>query len=135
MTAPLPILVEASDVETRLGETLAESELGQVESIIELVSEKLRSPSMRRAVGDIDQRLADGDLRPGLVRGILVTVVCRAFDAHRVGLRVRSEQFPEVQTTYADPNSELVYFTDSELADLAPAADVDQGGSFSIRIA
>lgn len=136
MTAPLQSLVERTDVEVRLGETLAGPEIGQVESLIELASENLRSPKMRAVVGDVDARLTDGTLRPGLVRGILVTVICRAFDALRVGLRVRSAQYPEIQTTYADSDAELVYFTDTELGQLAPESDESTGGgAFTIRIA
>ncbi len=136
MTSPLQILLQRSDVEVRLGETLAGPEIGQVESLIELASEKLRSPMARAVVGDVDARITDGSLRPGLVLGILVTVVCRAFDALRVGLRVRSAQYPEIQTTYADSAAELVYFTDTELGQLAPEpGDNNGGGAFTIRIA
>lgn len=129
MTAPLQNLAEQSDVEARLGETLAESEAGQVESLLAYASAKLRA-----LVGNIDDRLVDGSLHEQLVRGTVVTAVCRALDALRVGLRVRSEQYPEVSTTYADTDGALVYFTDEELAPLRPDAG-SSGGAFTIRIA
>lgn len=135
MTVPLQTLVETTDIEARLGETLAGPQIIQVNSLIELASEKLRTPAARAVIGDIDERITDGTLRIGLVRGILVTVVHRAFDALRVGTRVRSEQYPEIQTTYADPDQELVYFTDEEMASLAPEPDKSAtGGAFTIRL-
>ncbi|APE10767.1 hypothetical protein BO226_17485 [Rhodococcus sp. 2G] len=136
MTGPVQTLISRTDVANLLGETLTDVEVGQVDALIDFASEKLRAPEQRAVVGDIDDRLADGSLRPGLLRGVLVTVVCRAFDALRVGLRVRSEQYPELQTTYADSLPELVYFTESELADLAPEPETGATGSgaFTIRI-
>lgn len=136
MTGPIPTLINRTDVTGRLGETLDDVEVGQVDSLIEFASEKLRTPKVRAVIGDIDKRLADGDLRLGLVRGVLVTAVCRAFEAVRVGVRVRSEQYPELQTTYVDADPELVYFTDAELDDLAPEQEAGTAGSgaFTIRI-
>ncbi|MCK8671001.1 hypothetical protein M1M07_07700 [Rhodococcus sp. HM1] len=135
MTTPSALL-QTSDVEGLLGETLTDTETAQVDSLIDFAQEKLRSPKVRAVIGDVDERIAAGELAPGFVKGVLVTVVCRAFDALRVGLRVRSEQFPELQTVYADPNLELVYFTDAELASLEPEAssDVFGSGAFTIRI-
>ncbi|NKS17318.1 hypothetical protein GS490_13405 [Rhodococcus hoagii] len=128
MTVPVPTLIELSDVETRLGETLTEPEAAQVRSLIEFASDKLRV-----LVDDLDQRVQDGALRPSLVRGTLVTAVCRAFDTLRVGIRVRSSQFPEIATTYADADDSLVYFTDKELELLQPTGP-GVGGAFSIRL-
>ncbi|NKS78001.1 hypothetical protein GS539_19465 [Rhodococcus hoagii] len=127
MTVPVPTLIELSDVETRLGETLAEPEAAQVRSLIEFASDKLGSLS---TPGSANQ---DGSLRPSLVRGTLVTAVCRAFDTLRVGIRVRSSQFPEIATTYADADDSLVYFTDKELELLQPTGP-GVGGAFSIRL-
>lgn len=136
MTSPLTPLLQTTDVERLLGETLTDAQQGQVEMLIDLASEKLRSPRVRAVIGDIDQRLATGDIRQGLIRGILLTVVCRAFDALQVGLRVRSQQYPEISTTYADSVDELVYFTDSELDQLAPEyGDGGTAQAFTIRIA
>ncbi|MGF7124036.1 hypothetical protein [Rhodococcus sp. BE178] len=128
MTAPALNLVERSDVEARLGETLAEPEIAQVDSLIEYASDKLRA-----LVEDIDERIASGALRFGLVRGTLVTAICRALDTLRIGIRVRSEQYPEISTTYADSDASLVYFTDDELEPLQPSGAGD-GGAFSIRL-
>lgn len=135
MTSPAPLL-QSSDIGTLLGETLTESETGQVNLLIDFATEKLRSPTVRAVIGDVDQRIASGELRPGLLRGAMLTAVGRAFDVLRVGLRVRSMQYPEVQTTYADSVAELVYFTDAELAELAPEhGDGVHGNAFTIRIA
>lgn len=128
MTAPLPLLAR-TDVEARLGEALAEPEIIQVDSLIAFASAKIRT-----LVSTIDSRLVAGALDAELVKGTLVTAVCRALDTLRVGLRVRSEQYPEIQTTYVDAGPDLVYFTDDELATLAPDAGSASGGAFSIRI-
>lgn len=128
MTVPVPTLIELSDVETRLGETLADPETAQVQSLIEFAADKLRV-----LVDGVDQRLLDGSLRMSLVRGTLVTAVCRALDTLRVGIRVRSSQFPEIATTYTDSDDSLVYFTDKELELLQPTGP-GLGGAFSIRL-
>lgn len=127
MTTPLQTLLERSDVEVRLGETLAEPEAAQVDSLIAFASAKARSK-----VVSIDARIVAGTLDPELVRGTLVTVVCRALDTMRIGLRVRSEQYPEIQTTYADAKPELIDFTDDELETLSPDSG-KSGGAFTIR--
>lgn len=127
MTTPLQVLLERSDVEARLGETLAEPETGQVDSLIAFASSKARSK-----VTALDARIVAGTLDPELVKGTLVTVVCRALDTLRIGLRVRSEQYPEIQTTYADAKPELIEFTDDELATLSPGSG-QTGGAFTIR--
>lgn len=128
MTVPVPTLIELSDVETRLGETLTDPETAQVQSLIEFAADKLRV-----LVDGVDQRLLDGSLRMSLVRGTLVTAVCRALDTLRVGIRVRSSQFPEIATTYTDSDDSLVYFTDKELELLQPTGP-GLGGAFSIRL-
>ncbi|MBM4480341.1 hypothetical protein GS445_07520 [Rhodococcus hoagii] len=128
MTVPVPTLIELSDVETRLGEVLAATEVAQVRDLIEYASDKLRG-----LIDDLDLRVLDGSLRMGLVRGTLVTAVCRALDTLRVGLRVRASQFPEITTTYADSDDSLVYFTDKELELLQPSGP-GVGGAFSIRL-
>lgn len=127
MTASLPNLVEISDIERRLGKELDVPEIAQVESLIEYATDKLHS-----LVVDVDLRILAGTLREGLVRGTLVTAICRALDTLRVGIRVRSEQYPEISTTYADSDAALVYFTEDELAPLRPTG-VGGGGAFSIR--
>lgn len=127
MTTPLPPLVEIADVEVRLGETLADPELGQVHSLIAFASAKLRTN-----VPTIDTRTAVGTLSRDLVVGTVVSAVVRGLDTLRVGLRVRSEQYPEVQTTYMDATPDIVWFTPGELADLAPSAGM-AGGPFTIR--
>lgn len=127
MTTPLQVLVERADVEARLGETLAEPETTQVDSLIAFASSKVRSK-----VGTIDARIVAGTLDPELVKGTLVTVVCRALDTMRIGLRVRSEQYPEIQTTYADASPELIEFTEGELETLSPDSG-KTGGAFTIR--
>ena len=127
MTAPLPNLVEISDIESRLGTALDGPEIVQVESLIEYATDKLHS-----LVADIDIRIMAGTLRAGLVRGTLVTAICRALDTLRVGIRVRSEQYPEISTPYADADAALVYFTEDELMPLRPTG-AGGGGAFSIR--
>jgi hypothetical protein len=115
------------DVQSRLGETFDEVERLQVESLIDFASARLRAYPL-----DIDVRLAQGSLSSVLVTGVLVTAVVRAMDAMRVGLRVRSEQYPEISTTYADVDPSLIYFSADDLAVLDPAAGVKFGGAFSI---
>ena len=131
MTGPLPTLIELGDIEARLGSSLAESEVSQVESLISFAVAKLRAPNHGL---NIDLRVLEGTLDIALIRGVLVTAVCRAFDALRVGPRVRSEQYPEISTTYADSDESLVYFTDDELGSLAEESVGLSGGAFSIRI-
>ncbi|WP_343466477.1 hypothetical protein AAI421_18240 [Rhodococcus aetherivorans] len=128
MTVPLQILVERSDIEARLGETLAGPEVDQVNSLIAFASAKIRA-----LVENIDGRVMDGTLDVELVRGTLATVICRALDALRIGLRVRSEQYPEISTTYADSDGALVYFTEDEIGPLKPDRGVS-GGAFTIWI-
>lgn len=127
MTTPLPPLVDLAAVEDRLGETLAHPDTQQVDSLIEYAQVKLRA-----LLPTLDARLAAGVLDPTLVKGTLVTAICRGLDVLRVGLRVRSEQYPEMTTTYADAPGDLVTFTDAELAVLAPTAGI-AGGAFTIR--
>ncbi|WP_245813860.1 hypothetical protein [Rhodococcus marinonascens] len=123
-------LIEVDDVQARLGETLVEPELSQANSFIVFASAILRS---RRHL-DIDNRMTSGDLDPELVKGTVTTAVVRALDATRVGLRVRSTQYPEITTSYTDIDPRLVYFTDSELGDLDPEAGNTSGNAFTIRV-
>lgn len=126
MTSQLP-LVARTDVEARLGETLAGPEIIQVDSLIAFASAKIRAQ-----VSTIDIRVVAGTLDAELVKGTLVTAVCRALDTLRVGLRVRSEQYPEIQTTYVDATPDLVWFSDGELATLSPNAG-STSGAWTIR--
>lgn len=126
MTSPLP-LVANTDIESRLGETLAGTEIGQVDSLIAFASAKIRA-----LVPGIDARILAETLDADLVKGTLVTAICRALDVLRVGIRVRSEQFPEIQTTYADATPDLVWFSDGELAALSPTAG-STSGAWTIR--
>lgn len=128
MTAPTLPLIQRTDVETRLGETLFAPEIAQVDELIEFASAKLRNLPLR-----IDERIAGGTLATALVKGVLVTVVVRALDQMRTGLRVRSEQYPEISTTYADGSPSLIYFDDSDLADLSPTVGSQSQGAFNIR--
>lgn len=127
MTSPLPPLIGIDDVESRLGESLSGVERGQVTSLITFASAKLRA-----VVPLVDVRILEGTLALDLVTGTLVSAVTRALDILRVGLRVRSEQYPEVQTTYMDASADIVWFTSGELADLSPSAG-DSGSAFTIR--
>lgn|GEM_PF-5270027 len=127
VTAPLSPLITVEDVESRLGETLGGTERTQVESLIAFASARLRAYPL-----DIDNRILQGALDHILVTGVVVTAVARALDSMRVGLRVRSEQFPEVSTTYMDADPSLVFFTADDLAILNPAAGTRSGGAFSI---
>ena len=129
MTAPLEPLIEISDVQEQLGETLDGTEGAQVNWFIAYASAILRA---RRS--DVDSRMFDGTLSPVLVKGVVVTAVVRALDSMRVGLRVRTTQYPEVQSSYADADPRLVYFTDDELAILDPDAGTQAGGAFSIVV-
>ncbi|OQM82026.1 hypothetical protein [Rhodococcus sp. 66b] len=129
MTSPLkPPLITVEDVQARLGETLSEPERLQVESLIEYASARLRAYPL-----DIDNRILQGSLDPVLVTGVVVTAVIRALDAMRIGLRVRSEQYPEISTTYADADPSLLFFSADDLAVLDPATGVQFGGAFSIQ--
>lgn len=128
MTAPLSPLIELHDVEVRLGETLIAPETEQVTDLIEFASAMLRAFPLR-----IDSRIADGTLNAALVKGVVVTVVVRALDHMRTGLRVRSEQFPESTTTYADANPSLIHFDNDDLATLSPTVGSQSNGAFSIR--
>lgn len=127
MTAPLDPLIWIDDVEGRLGETLADPERAQVDSFIAYASALLRAHKP-----DIDSALLDGTLAPALVKGVMVSAVIRAWDSVRIGLRIKSEQFPEITTVYSDANPSLVFFTDDELASLSPSLGVKSGGAFSI---
>ncbi|EOM78063.1 hypothetical protein DW322_11260 [Rhodococcus rhodnii] len=127
MTTPLPTLVDRSDVEARLGETLEGPDALQADSLIEFAQVKLRA-----LLPSLDARLSAGGLDQVLVRGTLVSAICRGLDVMRVGLRVRSEAYPEVTTTYADAPGDLIAFTDDELSALAPSAGIS-GGAFTIR--
>lgn len=127
MTAPLSPLIMVEDVQFRLGETFSEAERLQVESLIDFASARLRAYPL-----DIDTRIAQGSLSSALVTGVLVTAVARAVDAMRVGLRVRSEQYPEISTTYSDVDPSLIYFSADDLAVLDPAVGQKFGGAFSI---
>ena len=130
MTMPLPEpLITKTDVEDRLGETLADPEVTQVESLIAYASSKLRS---RRSLA-IDARMLAGTLDRELVKGTVVTAVVRALDAIRTGLRVRSAQYPENTEQYVDADPRLIYYTDDELADLDPDVGETNTGAFTIR--
>lgn len=128
MTAPLEPLIQLGDVETRLGETLIAPETTQVEDLIEYASAMLRAFPLR-----IDSRIAAGTLDATLVKGVVVTAVVRALDSMRIGLRVRSEQYPEISTTYADAKPSLIYFDTDDLATLSPTVGAQSNGAFSIR--
>lgn len=122
-------LIEASDVLARLGEdSFDESEQAQVDSFIRYASGLLRSK-----LPTLDARIEANSVDHDLVIGAVVTAVVRALDSMRVGLRVRAEQHPEYQATYADASDELVYFTAGELGPLVPAVS-NTSGAFSIRI-
>lgn len=127
MTAPLSPLIMVEDVQNRLGETFDEAERLQVESLIDFASARLRAYPF-----DIDARILQGSLSSALVTGVMVTAVVRAMDAMRVGLRVRSEQYPEISTTYSDVDPSLVYFSPADLELMDPAVGVKLGGAFSI---
>lgn len=118
-------LIESGAIEEVLGDKLAEPESTRVGALIRYASSRLR-----RKVPHLDDRIAlwatdstaTGALDPDLVKGTMVAAVMRAVEYFRVGPRVRSEQYPEVTTTYAEPSQAdllaAVYFTDEELADL-----------------
>jgi hypothetical protein len=127
MTAPLDPLIWIDDVEGRLGETLADSDRAQVDSFIAYASALLRAHRP-----DIDTAMLDGSLSAALVKGVTVSAVVRAWDAVRIGLRIKSEQFPEITTTYSDANPSLLFFTADELASLSPTLGSSAGGAFSI---
>ncbi|MCJ0906232.1 hypothetical protein [Rhodococcus sp. ARC_M6] len=127
MTAPLSPLIMVEDVQNRLGETFDDTERLQVESLIDFASARLRAYPL-----DIDARIAQGSLSSVLVTGVLVTAVARAVDAIKIGLRVRSEQYPEISTTYSDVDPSLIYFSPADLELLDPSVGVKFGGAFSI---
>lgn len=127
MTSPLAPLVDIASVAGRLGETLVEPELTQVNSFIDYATPLLRSLSP-----GLDTRITLGTLDPEIVKGVLVTAVIRALDSMRVGLRIRSSQYPEVTEQYADADPSLVYFTPGELASVS-AGSGSVGGAFTIR--
>ncbi len=127
MTAPLDPLIWIDDVEGRLGETLADPERTQMDSFIAYASALLRAHKP-----DVDTAMMDGTLSPALVKGVMVSAVIRAWDSVRIGLRIKSEQFPEITTTYSDANPSLVFFTADELASLSPTLGSASGGAFSI---
>lgn len=74
-----------------------------------------------------------GTLDPVLVKGTVTTAVIRALDTTRIGLRVRSSQYPEVTETFADADPRLVYFTDAEIEGLRPEVGDTATGAFTIR--
>ncbi|QSE94193.1 hypothetical protein JWS13_39140 [Rhodococcus pseudokoreensis] len=130
MTAPPEPLITKVDVEDRLGETLADPEVTQVESLIAYASSKLRS----RRYLDVDARMFDGTLDRALVKGTVVTAVIRALEVMRTGLRVRSTQYPENTEQYVDADPRLIYFTDEELGELDPDVGETNPGAFTIRV-
>lgn len=122
-------LIQASDVLARLGEdSFDSSEQAQVDSFIRYASGLLRSK-----LPTLDARIEANSVDHDLVVGAVVTAVVRALDSMRVGLRVRAEQHPEYQATYADATEELVYFTAGEIGPLVPAVS-NSAGAFSIRV-
>lgn len=122
-------LIESKDVLARLGEdAFSDSEKAQVDSFIRYASGLLRSK-----LPTLDDRLLARTVNEDLVTGALVTAVVRALDSMRVGLRVRAEQHPEYQATYADASEDLVYFTAGDLAPLIPSTQ-NTSGAFSIRL-
>lgn len=121
-------LASVADVEGWLGETLTSSESAQSDAWL-----RYGTAILRALKPGIDERITVGSLDPVLVTGVLVSAVVRALSAMRVGLRVRSEAYPEVSTTYADSDDSLVFFTDSDLNMLDPNIG-NPGGAFSIRL-
>lgn len=99
-------LLTIGDIETHLGEQLAEPEVAQVSGFI------------RYATALVRQRVPAVDSTdPDIVRGVLTEVVARALDTVRIGRRVKGLQYPEVNTTY-DSAAGLVYLTDEEVRQL-----------------
>jgi len=127
MTAPLDPLIWIDDVEGRLGETLADLDRVRVDSFIAYASALLRAHRP-----DLDNALLDGSLSGALVKGVVVSAVVRAWDSVQIGPRIKSEQFPEITTTYTEANPSLLFFTAEELASLSPMLGSAGGGAFSI---
>lgn len=123
-------LFELADVQAISGETYTEPELTQVNRFIAIAQAKLRSN-----LPGLDDRITAGTLDPVLVQGVGATVVMRALDTIRRGLGVVRTEYPEISTQYAtgDGNTNLVYLTDDDLADLVDTAD-NGGDCFSISL-
>ena len=122
-------LIETADVLARLGETeFSDTERVQVESFIKYASGLLRSK-----VPALDERMQTLSVDRDIVTGSVVNAVVRALDSMRVGLRVRAEQHPEYQATYADAPEDLLFFTAGELAPLMPIAP-GIAGAYSVRL-
>lgn len=120
--------ITATDVTSLLGGELLEgAELARVELLISFAAPKLRS-----LVPGLDQRVLVGDLDRDQVRGTLVAAVIRAVEALNVGVLTKSEQFPEVNASYAT-GSDLIWFSKSEIASLSPGSD-GTGGAFTISV-
>lgn len=119
--------ITAANVAALLGETLEAAELTRIEQLIVFAAPKLRS-----LVPRLDQRVANGKLDVDQVRGTLAAAVARAYESLRIGILTKSEQFPELSTTYT-AGPDLIWFSKSEINSLSPGSD-GTGGAFSIRI-
>ncbi|ORJ92580.1 hypothetical protein A6F55_23735 [Prescottella equi] len=119
--------ITAANVAALLGETLEEAELTRIEQLIVFAAPKLRS-----LVPRLDQRVASGKLDVDQVRGTLASAVAQAYESLRIGLMTKSEQFPELSTTYR-VGPDLIWFSKNEINSLLPGAD-GTGSAFSIRI-
>lgn len=124
MTAPTA-LIQRIDVQELLGETFESPEYAQVDALIRYASALIRT-----RVGALDERMTAGALPLDLVVGAVAVAVARALEALRAGLRVKSQQYPEVTTTYESGISGLVYFTDDEVLPLLDGAT--SGSAFTI---
>lgn len=131
-------LITRTDVEVRLGESLVAPETSKVDDLIVYASARLR-----RLVPNLDARVAEWDdnprpvtaLDPDLVKGAMVSAVVRALDSSRIGRRIKSEEYPEIRTTYNTDKADEsgVFFTDSELDDLSYVPSSGSGAvAFSI---
>lgn len=134
-----PLIVRA-DVEVRLGQTLVSPETLQVDDLIIYASARLR-----RLVPDLDARVAEWAtnpkpvtaLDPDLVRGAMVSAVVRALDFSRVGRRIKSEEYPEIRTSYTTDKADEsgIFFTDAEIDDLAYIPSAGSGAvAFAISM-
>lgn len=119
-------LTTAETVSLLLDGDLSDSETGKVDLWI-----RLASGMIRQAVPSVDERVQDGSLDPDLVSNVAAEMVVRAVQSSRIGYRVRSEAFPEVQVAYQDQAEPWLFLYDHELAQLQPRVMNSQ--AFTIR--
>jgi hypothetical protein len=126
-------LVSPTAVGTQLGETVVEPELASVEMWIARAIDEMRDKAPT-----LDADLAAGRVTAVRVQGVGVDVVIRALENQRIGHRVTSQKFPDIETGYAPADGDSIYLTASEIARLQPKSDAAQapgeGGMYVVPL-